>query len=1026
MAGLRVGQGEIKGRVADSQGRGVPGTTVVFVNITTGREYQATTDQNGDLLIPGLEAGRYALKSQTGQITTGNQINVDVGGPNTVSIVQDTNGQLEVRAETQEEDRSTAPIRNVYDDLQIQLLPQPNAITKDGKFYGAYNLSLLGEGVTTGYIFQNGVGPSVGGRPNTSNNYHVNGTDNNNQAVPGPLVTVTNEATTDFTLMQGQYYPQFGHSTGGQMNAILTDGSNQWHGGVYDYFNTRKLNAVEPVLRGQPTVRYDQHRIGAKAGGPLKTNNLFAFLDFEFIPLRSRQTFLNPALAPTDAGFTALGGVPGVSRTNLAVLQSVVEVSQTPIATTTVGGLTVPLGLVNSGVYTHQNRFNGIANIDWTMSGKSALGLRYVHNDTGTNAFGSSLPAFTVPGHSRYLLGAINYTATPSAFFTFDLNAGYNRLDQKVNVLPGLSAFPNVTIQGLGLPLGSNVAVGSSRANTYQASGSADWRIASNDIRFGMDLRRLQSIFGNFGTEAGTFTFSSLERFLLDLSPNAGGLQTFGNPSFVGNRTMIHPFIQDSFRFMGTDVEVGLAYEYSTLPESLRRQVALSSLSVPGLITFTKPRSDRWNFEPRVGIAWSPSSTSHTVARGGFGIIYDALYGNSSLLTPDMSVRTITSATLNTPGFFSSGGVTAPTTATGSVAAFVPFRQELPYIVHWNGAVSHGFSGRLAAEIKYMGHHGVNLPLQSIISDTRVSAASSLPVFFTTPGIATLNSLTTTQAGLATAPTPFTTAGFTNSMLTVTPEGNSWYNAAAFKITETFTGGTQVMAQYTYQDLRSNATGTPLDLAFGKRMEQVPWNQKHRATITPIIDVASMLPRCRGVFRDVIANLSLMGTVTYAKGARIPLVSAIDTGMNASSLGSGVFVNPNGVAGVGSGVTPLTNSSGQVVAFVATNPNAQIVSGAPGTFSTARPTMRLGDTRNIDLSIVKRFSIPDRAKLELRGDAYNLINHPQFTGMPISTLGSPLHPTPSFLIPDSSLFSNMVGTLSGNPRTIQLALRVMF
>jgi hypothetical protein len=413
--------------------------------------------------------------------------------------------------------------------------------------------------------------------------------------------------------------------------------------------------------------------------------------------------------------------------------------------------------------------------------------------------------------------------------------------------------------------------------------------------------------------------------------------------------------------------------------------------------------------------------------RGGFGIEYDALYGFSSLLAPDTVVTTVNSSLLNTPGFLASGGVTAPTTAAGGVGTFVPASQELPYVMHWNGAVSHGFAGRLATEIRYMGHHGVNQPLESILNDSRVSAASSLPVFFTNPGAATLQALPTTQAGLATATTPFTTAGFTNSLLTLSPAGNSWYNAAALKISETFTAGTQVMAQYTYQDLRSNATGSPLDLAFARRWDQVPWNQKHRATITPIIDIASMLPKSNGVVHNVVADLSFMGTVTYARGSRIPLFSAIDTGMNGNSLGSGVFVNPNGIAGVGSGVTPLSNSSGQVVAFVATNPNAQIVAGAPGTFSTARPTIRLSDTRNVDLSIVKRFTVPEHLKVEVRGDAYNLINHPQFTGMPISTLGTPLHATPSFLVPDSILFSNNFrGTLSGNPRTIQFALRVMF
>src|SRR5207244_3138798 len=139
LASSQTGQGEIKGRITDAQGKPVAGVTMVFRNIVTGREYQATTDQNGDYSITTVEPGRYALQTQTGQTSTGNQINVDVSGTS-VTIVQDTAGQLEVRAETAIEDRSTANIKTVFDDLQIELLPQPNQITKDGHNYGAYNL----------------------------------------------------------------------------------------------------------------------------------------------------------------------------------------------------------------------------------------------------------------------------------------------------------------------------------------------------------------------------------------------------------------------------------------------------------------------------------------------------------------------------------------------------------------------------------------------------------------------------------------------------------------------------------------------------------------------------------------------------------------------------------------------------------------------------------------------------------------------------------------------------------------------
>src|SRR5262249_35831191 len=158
----------------------------------------------------------------------------------------------------------------------------------------------------------------------------------------------------------------------------------------------------------------------------------------------------------------------------------------------------------------------------------------------------------------------------------------------------------------------------------------------------------------------------------------------------------------------------------------------------------------------------------------------------------------------------------------------------------------------------------------------------------------------------------------------------------------------------------------------------------HRAVVSTVFDIASMLPKSSGAVRDVLANLSIAGTLSYASWTRFPLFSALNTGLNGNALGSGVFVNPNGIPGTGSGVTELTNSQGSTVAFLDTNPNAQFVSGGPGTFSTARPTMRLGDTRNVDLSVVKRFLIHDRAKIEARGDAFNVFNHPQFTGLPVS------------------------------------------
>jgi len=195
-----------------------------------------------------------------------------------------------------------------------------------------------------------------------------------------------------------------------------------------------------------------------------------------------------------------------------------------------------------------------------------------------------------------------------------------------------------------------------------------------------------------------------------------------------------------------------------------------------------------------------------------------------------------------------------------------------------------------------------------------------------------------------------------------------------------------------------------------------------------MFDIANMLPKSSGWVRNVIANLSLVGTLTYASSQVVPMFSGLDTGMNGNGLGTGVFVNPLNNSGTATTAIPLTNSAGQTVAFVASDPNAQFIAGAPGTFSTQRPKFRLGDTRNVDVALVKRFTAPEHFKVEVRGDAYNIFNRRQLTGLPVSTLGSGLgfEPTSNFVLLSNTQFNDIRNTIGGNPRTFQIALRVLF
>src|SRR5260370_16477672 len=86
--------------------------------------------------------------------------------------------------------------------------------------------------------------------------------------------------------------------------------------------------------------------------------------------------------------------------------------------------------------------------------------------------------------------------------------------------------------------------------------------------------------------------------------------------------------------------------------------------------------------------------------------------------------------------------------------------------------------------------------------------------------------------------------------------------------------------------------------------------------------------------RDILVNLNLAGTYTYETPANASLQSGFDTLLGGGFYPSGVFTNPSGAFGTGTGVTPLTNSQGQVVAYLANNPNAAFARGALRTFPT--------------------------------------------------------------------------------------------
>jgi hypothetical protein len=164
--------------------------------------------------------------------------------------------------------------------------------------------------------------------------------------------------------------------------------------------------------------------------------------------------------------------------------------------------------------------------------------------------------------------------------------------------------------------------------------------------------------------------------------------------------------------------------------------------------------------------------------------------------------------------------------------------------------------------------------------------------------------------------------------------------------------------------------------------------------------------------------------------------SADDANLNGDSAPDRTIINPAGNANIGSGVTALTNSGGDTVAYLANNSNARYITAGLGALANAgRNTLQLNPINNIDLTAIKRISINERYRFEFSVRAFNVFNHPQYTGgylddvapAPAGGQGTALGDLErSALEPGSSVFQQYSQAFSSNPRQLQLTMKLIF
>jgi uncharacterized protein (UPF0333 family) len=1059
--------GDLVGTVIDPSGATVPNATVEATNDGTNVKSSTTTGANGTYRLSNLQPGTYTLNVSGAGFATTTLKNVRVA----LNQVATANVSLQIsRAATTVNvteaaaviDTTTAQIQSTYEAQAARDLPSA-AVGQ-----GVLNLSLLDAGVSSSGGTGAGTGPSVGGQRPRNNNFTVDGVDNNSKSVTGPQVYVPNDAVAEFTLLQNIFSPEYGHSSGGQFNTIVKSGTNEFHGSLYEYLRNRDLNALDQTFKRQGIFdrpRYDQNRLGATIGGPIIHDKLFFFGNFEYNPLGQASTQGASVYTPTAQGYSLLAGIPNINQTNLNVLKQYATPAATASDSISVAGVSVPVGILPVSAPNYQNAYYAVGSVDYNISDRDQLRGRFIYNKYSFIDTAATLPAFYTTVPATYYLASIAEYHTFSPMITNEFRLGYNRQNQDYPAgnfsFPGLDSFPNLTFDELNLQLGPDPnAPQFGISNLYQGTDNLTWTKGSHTFKFGTEFRKSISPQSFTQRSRGDYEWSNLEGYLLDITPDFAQ-RSLGNVIYYGDQISTYNYFNDNWRMRpNLSFNLGIRYEYNTVPYTMRQQTLNQIASVPGVLEFGEPKYSKNNWAPRIGFAYSPGTSGKTSIRGGFGMAYDVLFDNIGLLAlPPQLSTTVDVSGAGNPDFLKNGGI-LPTASGGpaltadearaATSGYIPENVKTPYSIQWNLSVQHVFKQNYTFEARYLGTRGVHLFVQTHPNVSSViSPAQNIPTYLSMPDQSTLNGLQYTLGDLR-AMSPimpqFAAAGFTNTALTEwSPQGYSRYNGLALQLTRRFSNGLQFVGAYTWSHLIDNSTAefattflTPRRPEYFQNMAKdqadSALDRRQRFTFSAIYDVPWFKDR-NWLMKNLVGNWEIAPIYTFETGQPWTPQSLVDANLNGDRAPDRTIVNPSGVAGTASLVYGVNRAGQQVaagnpgiVAYVAQNPNARYIQAQLGAYTNAgRNTEHLPHINNWDVTLLKRFSIGERWKLELAGQAFNLFNHPQYIAGYVNDVGSIGSFTNSALAlvnVQNSAFGQPDQVFSSSPRVLQVFLKV--
>jgi len=972
--------GAIQGTVRDSQGAILPGASIVVRNVGTGATYEHTTDQGGHYQVLALPPGEYEISvSITGFRAVAHRgIRLTVGQ---TAVIESTlelgtiTEQIEVRADTTSVNLVTGAVSGLVGEREIRDLPL------NGRSF--QQLALLQPGVQAALAAGNDV---VGGRtPKISingarpemNSFLLDGTDINNvyNKTPGSAagVLLGVEAVLEFQVLTNAYSAEFGRSAGGIFNAVTRSGANRYTGSVFEFHRNSALDArnfFDPASLPKP--EFTRHQFGGVFGGPLQRDRTFFFAAYEGLIERLGVTGVT-AVPDDDARRGVIAG------RSIAMHPAVPQYLDVLFPRANGGSLgNGGAEYLFSQTQPTDEHFSQLR-IDHRPSAANSVFVRATHDRAAMIRIPPNKPPIaTIDETTRntYVTGEYQHTFSQNTLnqLRLGLNRSVSLADNRRTIdipselawLPG-EKFGYLTIQGLVTEMAGDFRLPrNDRLNNWQIGDIVIATRGRHLLRLGGQLQYLQFNQDTTSQAGGIVTFNNLELFLTGRPSNVD----FAVPGKIDpirryRQWVLAGFLQDDVRVTdGLSLNLGLRYEAVTVPTEADGKISNLRNVTDTALTIGEPWHDNpslKNFAPRVGVAWDPLGSGRTSIRGGFGIFHDQIlpkyYFFSGSLNPPFTTRT----SIVNPPFPNVIADFDPNAYIRAQLQTVNFDLQTPHIIQFNASVQRALTGSIDVTAAYVGSRGRNL--------IRLGDANLAPETVVN-GVKTYNPL----AGRR-------NPNFTGVWQRMT-DAKSFYDSLQLSLNRRYSGGWRAQVSYTLAESVDDASGINSQ-DFSNNVQYVSdwydiehdrglsaFHARHNLTANASWDLPIAANR-GGVVGALLGGWQLNGITTLRTGHPFTVELGFNRSGNLNTTGFSRHERPD----LKPGCSPNPVLGGWERYW---DVNCFELPAVNTRGNLGRNTLIGPGLVSIDASLVKRFVIGGARTLEVRVEAFNVPNRPNF------------------------------------------------